>query len=169
MRYKLLGQLRGAAGGASCPLDAPVPAGTGLEWAGPVRGLVEIVKSGDEYLARGRLQATVVLPCSRCTAVHEVPLDVELEERVALEQIDEPQAYQEAGADAGPIPVLNGELVDLSELVRQWLVLHTPARSLCRPDCRGLCPQCGAELNQGPCGCPSAEGDPRLAALREWL
>lgn len=168
MKYRLLGQLGGPQGKIECPIAAPVPPGTGSEWSGPVSGLLEIEKAGGEYLATGRLRATVVLPCSRCTAAHPVSLDLEIKESVALRQIDEPEAYVEEEGPA-PIPILEGEAIDLSELVRQMLVLSVPPRSLCRPECRGLCPNCGQDLNQGECGCAAQEIDPRLEALRELL
>jgi len=168
MKYRLLGQLGGPQGKIECPIEAPVPPGTGSEWTGPVCGTVHVEKVGAEYLATGRLQATAVLPCSRCTAAHSVPLDLEISESVALRQIDEPEAYVEEEGPA-PVPILDGDTVDLSELVRQMLVLHVPPRSQCRPECRGLCPGCGQDLNQGECSCAAQEIDPRLLALRELL
>jgi uncharacterized protein len=168
MRYRLLRQLKGPEGYARCEIDDPVPPGTGWEWRGPVRGTVELERMGAAYCARGRLEATVVLACSRCAAPHALPLTVDLTETVSLAQIDEPQSYQAAEVEP-PIPILNGEIVDLSELVRQMLVLAVPARSLCRPDCRGICPYCGTDLNEATCGCTGQSVDPRLEALRKLL
>jgi uncharacterized protein len=168
MNYRILGQLTGPRGQAECPIDAPVPPGTGQEWSGPVRGKIDLEKAGEELLASGKLQATVLLPCSRCAVVHPVPLDLDIRETVALRQVDEPEAYEEEEGPA-PIPILAGDAVDLSELVRQMLVLGVPARSLCRPDCRGLCPSCGQDLNQTACDCGVQEIDPRLEALRDLL
>lgn len=169
MRYRFLRQLKEENGYARCEIDDPVPPGTGWEWRGPVRGTVELEKTGTTYCARGRLEATVVLPCSRCASPHAVPLTVDVVESVALTQIDDPQSFQEAEETEPPIPILNGEVVDLSELVRQMLVLAVPPRSLCRPDCRGICPYCGTDLNEAACGCASEYIDPRLQALRELL
>ena len=168
MQHRLLGQLKGPRGYAYCEIDAPVPAGTGQEWAGPVRGALEVEKSGEVYTARGGLAATVVVPCSRCTLPHQVPLQVEVDETVALEQIDEPASFQEAEAEE-PIPIVSGDSIDLSELVRQMLILAVPPCSLCRPECRGLCPHCGADRNQRECSCAEQQVDPRLEALRKLL
>jgi DUF177 domain-containing protein len=60
----------------------------------------------------------------------------------------------------------DGEEVDLTPLIREQTLLALPTRPLCREDCRGLCPRCGANLNQGDCGCPTEAGDPRLSVLR---
>ena len=72
------------------------------------------------------------------------------------------------GADDFVVPVGPDGLIDLSEVVRQHLVLALPFAPRCREDCRGLCPSCGADLNIGPCACPKAEADPRLQILRQW-
>ena len=55
---------------------------------------------------------------------------------------------------------------DLAPHVREAVLLEEPIQLLCGPDCRGLCPQCGADLNQGPCGC-TPHGDPRWAPLED--
>ena len=57
----------------------------------------------------------------------------------------------------------------LDELVTTDLLLSLPMKSLCREDCRGLCPQCGHNLNEGLCGCRQETVDPRLAALKDLL
>ena len=57
----------------------------------------------------------------------------------------------------------------LDELVTTDLLLSLPMKSLCREDCRGLCPQCGHNLNNGECGCRQETVDPRLAALKDLL
>jgi uncharacterized protein len=54
-------------------------------------------------------------------------------------------------------------------VIRQNLLLALPVSPLCDPHCQGLCPECGADLNKGPCSCQREEGDPRLAVLRELL
>ena len=172
MQHRLLGQLNGPRGSASCEINAPAPAGTGQEWAGPVRGALEVEKSGQVYTGHGWLDATVVVPCSRCTLPHQVPLHVEVDETVALEQIDDPASFlaeEEDMASCPPIPILSGDCLDLSELVRQMLILAVPPRSLCRPDCQGLCPHCGADRNRQSCSCADEHLDPRLEALRKLL
>ena len=60
---------------------------------------------------------------------------------------------------------LKGEMLDLRPLVRDAVLLELPIAPLCREDCAGLCPTCGADLNDGPCDCPPTESDPRWAAL----
>lgn len=60
----------------------------------------------------------------------------------------------------------DGEEIELSPLVGEQVLLALPTRPLCKEDCRGLCPQCGANLNREVCGCRGAVPEPRLAVLR---
>jgi uncharacterized protein len=62
---------------------------------------------------------------------------------------------------------LRGEQVDLADMVRDAALLELPIAPLCSEACQGLCPQCGADRNQGECGCEPEQGDPRWAALDE--
>ena len=65
------------------------------------------------------------------------------------------------------VVVENGvSYLDLGAICWEEFVLALPVNPLCRPDCKGLCPQCGANLNDGPCQCAPEEGDPRMAVLR---
>ncbi len=63
--------------------------------------------------------------------------------------------------------VYEGDAVDLDELVREQILLALPTRTLCREECKGLCPECGANLNAGECDCAQKEIDPRWAALAD--
>jgi uncharacterized protein len=62
--------------------------------------------------------------------------------------------------------VLQGDELDLNELAREQILLSLPEQMFCREDCRGLCPACGKDLNDGECDCGSDEIDPRWAALK---
>lgn len=171
MRYDLRDKLSRRDSQVTLDVDAPAPLGTDVEFVGNVTGQITLRNVGPEIAAWGHLRAVARLQCGRCLAPHEVPVEFDFSESCALTQIDEPLSYTQAADEdeVAPIPILDGETVDLSELVRQLLVLNLPARSLCRPDCRGICAQCGADLNQGECGCGGEENDPRLAPLRELL
>ncbi len=154
---------------AVCSVSAPVPSGTGYKFKGPVRGTIELLNTGEGISARGRARATVVLDCSRCLRPHNVPLDITVDEICSLDQIEDWQAGPASDDEQCPVPICDGEVVDLSELVRQLLILSVPPRSLCQPDCRGLCPQCGQNLNEAQCECHQREVDPRLVSLKRLL
>jgi uncharacterized protein len=73
--------------------------------------------------------------------------------------------FDPAPEDEAEAYLLSGDTVDLEPLARDAVLLNLPQAPLCRSDCAGLCPTCGAELNKGPCGCPPVASDPRWVAL----
>ena len=118
-------------------------------------------------LVRGRIAGVFTVPCSRCAEDAVAPFDERFEHFVALPSAEEgEEAEQEYGEEAhlrilaGGVPELN-----LAGLCGEEFVLALPAKALCAPDCKGLCPVCGTNRNEASCGC-AAEADPRLAALR---
>lgn len=95
--------------------------------------------------------------CRRCSKPVEGVL------RTHVRELYRPRSAGEA-PDEETYP-LAGELLDLRLLVRDAILLDLPMAPLCRDDCKGLCPTCGADLNDGHCACPPPPGDPRWAAL----
>ena len=131
-------------------ISALPPPGSPPEYRAPVTGNIAISNAGGALTACGRLQTTAVVPCSRCASPHMVVVDVSVSEECTLQDLDQPQVCSADESASVPFPILNGNEIDLSELVRQLLYLSLPPRSLCRPDCAGLCSNCGQDLNQGP-------------------
>jgi len=120
------------------------------------------------FLVRGRVTGVFTLPCSRCAEDAAVPFDERFEHFVVLppaegDEADTPE-HEEAEAHlrilAGGVPEL-----DLAGLCGEEFVLALPVKALCSPDCKGLCPECGANRNEISCACAGG-ADPRLAALR---
>jgi uncharacterized protein len=112
---------------------------------------LEAVEGG--IVASGVVRAHWVGECRRCLG----PVAGEVESRVEELYVREPEE--------GETYPIDGDHIDLEPLAREAIVLALPLAPLCRPDCQGLCPTCGADLNAGPCGCPVADIDPRWAAL----
>jgi uncharacterized metal-binding protein YceD (DUF177 family) len=130
-------------------------AGVEGSWAEAVGEIpVSLSRTGSEVLARGEVRARFTLPCARCleTAIIDV--------RAPFATTFVPAgAGRAAAADEDPdIEAYEGDEIDLQELAREQVLLAIPMSALCRSDCQGLCPQCGKELNLGPCGCPSPTG-----------
>jgi uncharacterized protein len=104
-----------------------------------------------------------------------VPLDVTVEERFPLDAVTHPTAPPPEGEEfdnivAAVVHMDAGKpILDLDELLRQELLVEVPMRALCGAACRGLCPRCGADLNQGPCACPPDEAASPLAQLGTLL
>lgn len=101
---------------------------------------------GDDYLWRGRIRATVVGECRRCLGRVEQVID---------DQVDVLFSPDPDLAEDPSVYVLppNPAVIDVSGAVREELALRASAFPLCREECKGLCPECGADLNAGPCEC----------------
>ncbi|MBI4419814.1 MAG: DUF177 domain-containing protein [Gemmatimonadetes bacterium] len=109
------------------------------------------------YYWRGELATTVAASCRRCLA----PVRLPVKAQVDILFTEDPLAD-----DASVYLIPQGtKALDLSEAVREELILAVPEYVVCRDECRGLCPHCGKDLNEGPCQCRPAAADPRWAAL----
>jgi uncharacterized protein len=143
------------------PADDPIWAGTGVDLARPLDVRLEAQQVGHDVVVRGRLEGAVRMECRRCLRAVEVPID---EEVAVLYQagVDRVEAEE---SEVYPLPERGSEL-DLAPMVREQVLLAVPAFAICRESCRGLCPTCGKDLNEGPCDCRPAQVDDRWAALR---
>jgi uncharacterized protein len=127
----------------------------GLEasvWPGSIRGGFDVEKNGERVSVRGRLDATAHMDCVRCLKVFDLPVTVPLDvyaERTGTGSRDEERDLERDHY----MKFHDGRRLDLGEEAREALLLELPMTPRCREDCRGLCPRCGADLNEGPCGC----------------
>jgi uncharacterized protein len=140
--------------------------------AGPVVGGGEPVRvSGHAdreargLRVRGRLETRLTLTCSRCLEPFSFPVGSRFDVTYSTEVPVEDEV--ELGGRDLTVVHLEGDTVDLAEMAREQVLLEVPMAPVCRPDCRGLCPRCGANLNQGACGCAESAADPRFAVLRK--
>jgi uncharacterized protein len=122
----------------------------------------DLTLAGVEVLARGRVGGDLTLVCSRCAGPAAVTLESDFEILFLPRDADAPAADEE-GPD---LAVYDDEAIDLEETLREELLVALPYAPLCAESCKGLCPNCGKDLNEGPCGCPELPRDERLAALR---
>ncbi|UCC67943.1 MAG: DUF177 domain-containing protein [Armatimonadota bacterium] len=123
--------------------------------------------TGSLLLVRGRLRGALRLSCSRCLADFERPLTLDIEEGFATE--DTAPDIQTIDRDEPEASAISDYVLDLSELVRQQIVVDVPMAPVCRPDCSGICPHCGHNLNHGPCECLPERPDSRWARLQDLL
>jgi uncharacterized protein len=144
------------------PADDPSWEGTELRFSAPlsVLGKVQWIPSG-EVLARLRLQGLLAQECRRCLEPVDVAVDEELELLFApMEESDDSEEEH-----VRPLPESAGEL-ELLSAIREEVLLSQSPLALCRTECKGLCPQCGANLNESSCQCSKEEADPRWDTLR---
>lgn len=136
----------------------------------PITGRVKFTKIPQGILATGQLDTVVEMNCNRCLEPFDVPVSFELEEqfRPKIDLQTGAVLPQEEDADEAT-QISEQNILDLSEVVRQALLLAMPTAAVCRDDCAGLCPHCGKNLNEGPCDCVDDTLDPRWASLRDLL
>jgi uncharacterized protein len=125
---------------------------------GFVRGTLRLTRANRRVLVNGQLQVAVDAECVRCLTTFQLKLDLQIEELFALSPSADPVYFIDEGG-----------WLNLLQPLREQILLAMPIHLVCRPDCKGLCSQCGQNLNDGPCGCDVDDIDPRLAALKALL
>lgn len=115
----------------------------------------------------GRLNGSVQIDCDRCVEPIMRQFDIDLDlEFVPAEQLESGADLELHSADMKLDTLERGQL-DLSAIAREQILLDLPHQFFCRPECKGLCEKCGANLNLGSCECSDEEIDPRWAALKD--
>jgi uncharacterized protein len=124
-------------------------------------------RAGRDIRLRGEIKAKISAPCDRCLSEVTIPVEIPFDLFYAPA---EPGAGQTGERELFErdldFAVYENDQIDLDELVLEQLELSLPSRVLCREECRGLCPQCGADLNVETCEC-EPQIDPRWRALAE--
>jgi DUF177 domain-containing protein len=123
-------------------------------------GQVTLSRTPQGLYAEGRITGQVLGECVRCLDNFQLPLTANIAELFI---------FPPENARPGEPVVPEDAMLDLAPLVREDMLLSAPMRMLCRPDCKGLCPHCGANRNLESCTCAEEIVDPRLAALGAFL
>lgn len=111
---------------------------------------LEIFNTSDSFVVEGNLKAELILSCSRCLQKYSSPIELDISEDVLKSEMeDEEELY-------------------LNEIVVDNIILALPMKPLCSDNCKGICPECGQDLNEGDCDCEVEAVDPRLAKLKDF-
>jgi uncharacterized protein len=122
------------------------------EWTDEVTAVLDIERNGDRISVRGKLEGRAHVECVRCLKELDLPLEADLEV-FAERKGSGPRVDEEELERDDYMMFHDGRHLDLTERAREALLVELPMAPHCREDCRGLCHRCGADLNQGPCGC----------------
>ncbi|HEX4209580.1 MAG TPA: DUF177 domain-containing protein [Candidatus Binataceae bacterium] len=131
--------------------------------AGPVAVDLSYYRAGTELFFEGELTAMTAASCARCAEEFVMP------SVRSFRYILVPQALVSSSEERGDdleFATYSGDEVDLAPLIQEQVLLALPTRPLCKEDCRGLCPQCGINLNEHQCDCRAGQLESRLAVLR---
>ena len=143
-------------------------AGDDLKVVGPLDGHVRMRRTNQGLLVDGQVDLTLQLECDRCLKTFEQPMHVTFEEQF-YPTVDVVSGLPLAPFDAEEIfPIDAHHELDLTEAIRQNVLTALPMVTLCQEDCKGLCPQCGHDLNLGPCDCKPPV-DARFSVLEKLL
>lgn len=153
---------------------------TGFRAAQPSTLHASLRKVSGGVLVQGNFTAHVAAPCKRCLVDVKVDLPVSFTLNMVPESLvrgddlgDEDDKDDRNQAETGGSfelkdtdeEVFDGKTIDLDPIVREQVLLALPMNAVCREDCKGLCAQCGQNLNEKQCGCEQKVTDPRLAPL----
>jgi uncharacterized protein len=131
------------------------------------KGVVELLSGTlGEVRVRGEFGVRVEVECDRCLEKAQYSLDSTFD--LFYRPAEPGHQGEEEAIDEGEaeIAFYEGDGFDLKDVVREQVLLQLPMQRLCRPDCQGICPQCGANRNHVPCDCHPETTDDRWAALR---
>jgi uncharacterized protein len=121
----------------------------------------------DEVFLDGILTFVMKYTCARCLEEYTVPYRLPLNLVIQLVQSDSEAEEEEPDNDQFVIFPESKRVFSLDQHLRDLIALEQPMKPLCKSDCLGLCPQCGANLNETKCNCKTESGDPRWEALRK--
>ncbi len=122
-----------------------------IELPEPIDLTLQVTNSGEEYLVTGKLKGNIFIECSRCLENFLYPMDIDFFAEFLHDEL------------------VNDNQIDLTESIYEHLLLELPIKTICKEDCKGLCPQCGQNLNLRECGCDREVIDPRLVKLKEFF
>ena len=122
-----------------------------VEFIEPVHLDIQITNTGDKYLVMGKLTAKTRVECDRCLEQFILPMNIEFYHELERDELGDENE------------------IDLTDAIYENLLLEQPIKVLCSEDCKGLCPQCGQNLNAKDCGCDREVIDPRLVKLKEFF
>ncbi len=136
----------------------------------PLDVTVKAANVGHGILLQGKVHTEVELDCSRCLGNFSLTVDTGFEEEVchssdvAAYLADHPEAVEEEN-----YTVFSSDVLDITPLVVEHVLLALPMKPLCREECKGLCSRCGRNLNVAACSCEQEAVDPRLAGLASFF
>jgi uncharacterized protein len=150
--------------------------------AGPIHLELEVQKMGsagakahgrpshdDKFRLVGRARTLLEVPCSRCAEPFRIDVDAPFDLTYLPQAENAGEGEREVQEDDLSAAFYRSGTVDLGDLLREQFYLALPMKPLCDEECKGLCPQCGTNLNRGSCDCRPTWEDPRLAGLKALI
>ncbi|WP_031515289.1 YceD family protein [Desulfofalx alkaliphila] len=137
-----------------------------IEFTQPVTVLLKAVNAGAYFDLAGNISTEVNLTCGRCLEQYRYPVEAEFKEKYYSVEVER---KLDADDDEDEHRAFTGDSIDIEPEVRNSIQLELPMRRVCHEHCKGLCSQCGTNLNEQQCHCTEDDIDPRMAVLQELL
>jgi uncharacterized protein len=141
-----------------------------LKEGGPeetVKVKMNVIRFGDRVMVEGHAEMTATLSCSRCLNEYTHPIEADFREEYFPASEMSAGRDHKLSADEMDVGYYSDDQIDVKDIAMEQMLLVVPIKQLCKPECKGLCPECGKDLNAGSCGCERADVDPRLSKLSE--
>ncbi len=164
------------AGGLDCALEFGIAAARDVarergwlqvDWVTGITGLARLQRSGSDVFLTGEVRATVRCRCVRCLEPHDRTVS-EAFHLTFVTDLDRSHGEHELRREDMEVEELVGDRLDLAGIAVEQVLLALPDYPVCRDECLGLCPTCGADRNRTPCECRTEAIDPRFAVLARW-
>ena len=136
--------------------------GVTYDFPTPVKIEGDISNNGKNISLNAVMSGSFITPCARCMKNTEVKFSFDMEEVFVREE----DGAEDTDED---VRVFSGHAVYIDDIAADNFFMNVSARYLCREDCKGLCPECGADLNEGDCNCVKGSIDPRWAGLLDIM
>ncbi len=135
----------------------------------PVAITAIITKSGRNILVRGKIKTRAGLSCARCLESFEHSIDTDMDVTFMPTSKDPNEAHMQVEGVASDLEFYepDADTIDISKIVRDQVLLAIPFKPLCEESCKGLCAQCGVNLNKTSCGCDKSIFNPKFEILRK--
>ena len=128
-----------------------------------VTGEINLIRTNRGVLVMGTLATVITGPCSRCLGTAKIPVTFSMEDEYF--PVIDINSGLHITASPDEFRISENHVLDLTEAIRQYIIMATPTKILCKPDCQGLCPVCGQELAKGDCGHSNTSYDHRWDKL----
>lgn len=135
----------------------------------PVQGDVRLTRTPNGVLADVQAHGNIAMECSRCLTTYDQPVTLDISEEYFQTVNVNTGARLAPPEEEDAFLIDETHKLDLADAMREYVLLNLPHAPRCSDDCKGLCPHCGKNLNEGPCDCVSDDADERFAALAKLL
>jgi uncharacterized protein len=138
-----------------------------VSFAAPVTISLDVKNTGRVLVLNGHIAGDTQLTCSRCLEKYPFQLDTYFEERFChLSDVSEVTGDSQ---DTGDLHVFESNRIEIDHILLENIVLSVPMKTVCSESCRGLCGNCGVNLNKDECSCRTDDIDPRLSVLKKFF